>query len=173
MLLKLEHLKRFKPMRHLTKFNEINAFKYFWQYFILWQYIAGYTVASYWSYPIRCHVTKSSALEFQNCCFFGLIIACESYDSKHFTSFVMDIFINISVDHGRMQTGGGGGGGGHSGSGPPLKNHKNIEFPNNVDPDPLNITKLPSQHSMVGHYRHASETPFQWRFPVEPMTIHF
>ena len=32
-----------------------------------------------------------------------------------------------------------------------------IGFPSNIDPDPLNITKLPSQHSMVGHYR-------QWRF---------
>ena len=45
----------------------------------------------------------------------------------------------------------------------PLKDHKNIGFPSNIDPDPLKITKLhvPSQHSMVGHYRHASETPFQ------------
>ena len=33
---------------------------------------------------------------------------------------------------------------------PPLKNHKNIGFPSNIDPCPLNITKLPSQHSMVG-----------------------
>ena len=26
------------------------------------------------------------------------------------------------------------------------------------------MTKLPSQHSMSGHHRHASETPFKWRF---------
>ena len=26
---------------------------------------------------------------------------------------------------------------------------------------------------MVGHYRHASETPFQWRFAGEPMMVHF
>ena len=32
---------------------------------------------------------------------------------------------------------------------------------------------LPSQHSMVGHYRHASETPFQWRFAGGPMMAHF
>ena len=28
-----------------------------------------------------------------------------------------------------------------------------IGFPSNIDPDPLKITKLLSQHSMVGHYR--------------------
>ena len=43
---------------------------------------------------------------------------------------------------------------------PPLKNHKNIGFPSNIDLDPLKITRLPSQHSIVGHYRHASEMPF-------------
>ena len=31
---------------------------------------------------------------------------------------------------------------------PPLKNHKNIGFSSNTGPDPLKITKLPSQHSM-------------------------
>ena len=55
---------------------------------------------------------------------------------------------------------GGSRGGGGSGSGRPLKNKKNIGFPSNIDPDSLKITKLPNQHSMVGHYRHASETPF-------------
>ena len=48
----------------------------------------------------------------------------------------------------------------------PLKNHKNIGFPSNIDPDPLKITKLPSQHSMVGHYR-------QGRFADGPMVVHF
>ena len=43
---------------------------------------------------------------------------------------------------------------------PPLKNHKDIGFPSNIDLDPLKITKLPSQHSMLGHHLHASETPF-------------
>ena len=40
----------------------------------------------------------------------------------------------------------GGSRGGKRGSGPPpppLKNHKNIGFPSNIGPDPLNITKLP------------------------------
>ena len=49
---------------------------------------------------------------------------------------------------------------------PPLKNHKNIGFVGKTGPDPLKITKLSSQHLMLGHHchRHASETPFKWRF---------
>ena len=43
---------------------------------------------------------------------------------------------------------------------PPLENHKNIGFLSNTGRDPLKITKLPSQHPMLGHHRHASETPF-------------
>ena len=34
----------------------------------------------------------------------------------------------------------------------PLKNHKNIGFLSNTGLDPLKITKLPSQHSMLGHH---------------------
>ena len=68
--------------------------------------------------------------------------------------------------HGRIQRG-------DRGSGSPLKNLKNIGFPSNIDPDPLKITKLPSQHSMVGHYRHASERPCQWRFTGGSMMAHF
>ena len=45
----------------------------------------------------------------------------------------------------------------------PLINHKYIEFLNNTDPDPLKITKPPSQHSMLGHHWHAYKTPFKWR----------
>ena len=51
----------------------------------------------------------------------------------------------------------------------PLKNHKNIGFPSNIDQDPLKITKLPSQHSI-----HASKTPFQRRFTDgSPFYWHF
>ena len=67
----------------------------------------------------------------------------------------------------------GGSRGGGRGSISPLKNHKNIGFPSNIDPDLLKITKLPSQHSMVGHYRHASETPLKWCFAGGPMMAHF
>ena len=41
---------------------------------------------------------------------------------------------------------------------PTLKNHKNIAFLSNSE-----ITKLPSQHSVLGHHQHASETQFKWR----------
>ena len=41
-----------------------------------------------------------------------------------------------------------------------LENHKVIGFPSNTGPDPHEkIEKLPSQHSMLGHHRPASETP--------------
>ena len=46
---------------------------------------------------------------------------------------------------------------GDRGSGSPLKNHKNIGFLSKASPVPLKITKLPCQHSMLGHHRHASE----------------
>ena len=32
------------------------------------------------------------------------------------------------------------------------KNHKNMGFLSNIGLDPLKITKLPSQHSMLGDY---------------------
>ena len=32
--------------------------------------------------------------------------------------------------------------------------HNDIGFPINSDPDPLKITKLPSQHLTVGHHQH-------------------
>ena len=38
--------------------------------------------------------------------------------------------------------------------------HKNIGFLSNTGPDPLKITTLPSQHSMLGHHRHTSKMPF-------------
>ena len=50
----------------------------------------------------------------------------------------------------------------------PLKNNKNIGFPSNIGPDPLKITKLPSQHSMLGHHRPGSQMPFflpKWILP--------
>ena len=52
-------------------------------------------------------------------------------------------------------------------SGPLLKNHKNIGFLGNTGQDPQKITKLPSQHSMLGHQQQASKTSlkmeFRWR----------
>ena len=58
---------------------------------------------------------------------------------------------------------------GTGGLDPLPKNHKNIGFLSNTGLDPLKITKLSSQHSMLGHHRHASETPFRWRFAGWPI----
>ena len=49
------------------------------------------------------------------------------------------------------------------------ENHKNKGFLSGTGLDPIKITKLPSQHSMLGHYRHASETPFKWCFAGGPI----
>ena len=64
-------------------------------------------------------------------------------------------------EHAPIQRGGGGGGDRVFGPHPPthLKNHRSIGFPSNIGPDPLEITKLPSQHLMLGHHRQASKTP--------------
>ena len=68
-------------------------------------------------------------------------------------------------DHAPIQRGGGGGGQGVKTPPSPLKNHKHIGFLSNNSYNPLKkITKLPSQYSMLGHHRHASETRFKWRF---------
>ena len=58
---------------------------------------------------------------------------------------------------------------------PPLKNHKNIGFLSNTGPDRLKITKLLSQHSMLGHHWPVpvSEMPFKWRFAGGPMMARF
>ena len=53
------------------------------------------------------------------------------------------------------------------GSGGP-ENHKNIEYLSNTGPDPLKFSKIPSQHSTLGHHRHPSQTPFKWRFAGGP-----
>ena len=52
---------------------------------------------------------------------------------------------------------------------PPRKITKNIGFLSNTDPEPLKITKLPSQHSRLGQHRPASETPLKWRFAGGPL----
>ena len=62
--------------------------------------------------------------------------------------------------------------GGTGGPDPPLKNHKNIGVLRHAGLDTLKITKLPSRNSMLGHHRHASETPFKWRFAGGPMQLN-
>ena len=58
---------------------------------------------------------------------------------------------------------------------PPPENH-NIQYIallRNTGPGPLKISKLLSQHSMLGHHRHASETPFIWRADFDPVIVVF
>ena len=68
-----------------------------------------------------------------------------------------------------------GWGAGHADPPPPLNNHKNIGFLSNTGPDPQKITKLPSQHLMLGHHWPVlvSGTPFKWRFAGGPMMARF
>ena len=61
-----------------------------------------------------------------------------------------------------------GGPTGDRGSGPP-KIRKLLDFLAILVRIPRIITRLPSQHSMLGHHRYDSETPFKWRFAGGPM----
>ena len=65
----------------------------------------------------------------------------------------------IFVSHVQIQRGDRG-----FGSPAPLENYKNLGFLSNTGLDPLKITKLPMQHSMLGHHLPASKRPFKWRF---------
>ena len=67
----------------------------------------------------------------------------------------------------------GGGGAGGPDPPPPLKNHNTIGFPSNTGLDPLIISRLPSQHSMLGHLRYDSETPFVGVADVGPLMVVF
>ena len=62
---------------------------------------------------------------------------------------------------------------GGTGGPDPLENYKNKGFLGNTGPDFLKITKLPSQHTMLGHHRPASETPFKWRFAGGPVMASY
>ena len=65
------------------------------------------------------------------------------------------------------------GGGGAGDTDTPLENHKAVGFLSDSGLYPLKITKLPSQHSMLGHHWPDSETPFQWHFAVGTMMARF
>ena len=56
---------------------------------------------------------------------------------------------------------------------PPPKKKKSQKYWvfSNTCPDPMKITKLPSQHSVLGHHQNARETPFtiKWHFACGSM----
>ena len=62
--------------------------------------------------------------------------------------------------------------GGGRGSVSPEKS-QNMGFLSNNSTNPLKITKLLSQYSMLGHHRNASETPFRWRADDGPLIVVF
>ena len=56
---------------------------------------------------------------------------------------------------------------------PSLRNYKNIGFLSNTGPDPLKIAKLPSQHSILGHYWHTSLMRFKCWVNYGPLVMVF
>ena len=76
---------------------------------------------------------------------------------------VLIILRFFNTSHARIQKG-------DWGPGPP---YQNIGFLSNTSLDPLKITKLPSQHSMLVYHRHASERPFRWRADDGPHIVKF
>ena len=65
-----------------------------------------------------------------------------------------------------------GGGGGAGGPDPTPENHKNLGFLSNTGPDPLKNHKATMQHSMLGHHRPTSVSPFKWLFAGGPIMAY-
>ena len=67
----------------------------------------------------------------------------------------------------------GGGGGGGRGSGPPLKNHKNIGFLSNTGPDPLKNHKATKPAFSVVPLSAHQRNAILWRLAGGPMIACF
>ena len=67
----------------------------------------------------------------------------------------------------------GGGGGGGQGVWSTRKITTKIWFLSNTVLDPLENYKATKPAFNVGHHRHASETPFKWRFAGGPVMVCF
>ena len=63
--------------------------------------------------------------------------------------------------------------GGRRSSPSPLEKSQNYRVFTNTGSDPLYNKRLPSQHSMLGHHRPASETPFIWCSAGGTMVVRF
>ena len=63
--------------------------------------------------------------------------------------------------------------GGATGGPDPTENHKSIGFHSITGLDLLKNHKATKPAFNVGHYRHASETPLQWRFAGRPIITRF
>ena len=71
---------------------------------------------------------------------------------------------NYMKQHGRIQRGGGG-----RGSGPPLKNHKNMGFLSNAGPDSLKNHKSIKPAFNFVHSSARQWNGIKWRFAGGPM----
>ena len=91
-------------------------------------------------------------------------IFSNDYKENSFLRYSLKNESTAPILHMRGSRGGGG-----RGSGPPLKNHKNIRFLSNTGPDPMKNRKATKPAFNMGHHQHASETPFKWRFVGGPM----
>ena len=80
--------------------------------------------------------------------------------------YISDKYLLSDACHGRIQRG-------DRGSGPPLKNHKNIGFPSNIYPDPLKSQSYQASIQWWAIDWHASKTPLQRCFADVPMVVHF
>ena len=102
-------------------------------------------------------------MEFRKECFVNLkICACDRKYAKcrtkgdaHHKMGVQYISISVYIvqSHARIQRQG-------VRTPPPEKSQK-YEFLSNTGPNPLEFSKLPSQHSTLCHHRHTNETPFK------------
>ena len=99
--------------------------------------------------PLDPHMTNRTGLYKEGT--FGLLI-----------SYILHLLLTCQIMSGSRWGGG-------PDAPPPPENYKNMGFLSNTGPDPLKIIKLPIQHSMLGHHRPASETPFKWRLSGGPL----
>ena len=83
-----------------------------------------------------------------------MVLGCGCSIESEATAQVSHLFNITQVSHVRAMCGSRGGTRGpdppHP---PPKKNHKNIEVLSNSGPDPLKVTRLPNQHSMLAIIR--------------------
>ena len=86
-----------------------------------------------------------------------------------FSCVVMSVLFFSSQLHVRIQ----GGGGGQGVRIPENSQHHRVSFLAILVRIPWKITKLPSQHSMLGLNRPASETQCKWRFAGWPIRARF
>ena len=100
----------------------------------------------------RMEFRKECFVNLKNCACDRKYAKCRTKADAHDKMGFQYISISVYIvrSHARIQRRGQG-----------VRNDKNIDFLSKTGPDPQEFSKLPSQHSTLGHHRHASETPFK------------